>query len=54
MRARYRISKLLLQLGIVWVGGQARTGCHNVWLRSERFDLPGRQLAFDAAIRRRC
>ena len=49
MRARHRLSKLLLRNGIVWTGGQAWTGRHDAWLRSQRFDLPGRQLAFDTA-----
>jgi transposase len=49
MRDRHRLSKLLLRQGIVWNGGQAWTGKHDVWLRSQRFDLLGRQLAFDAA-----
>ena len=49
MRARHRLSKLLLRHGIVYDGGQAWTGRHDVWLRSQRFDLPGRQLAFDSA-----
>ena len=49
MRARHRVSKFLLRQGIVWTGGQAWTGRHDVWLRAQRFDLPGRQLAFDSA-----
>jgi transposase len=49
MRARHRVSKFLLRQGIVWTGGQAWTGRHDVWLRSQRFALPGRQLAFDSA-----
>ena len=49
MRARHRVSKLLLRQGILWTGGQAWTGRHDVWLRSQRFDLPGRQLAFASA-----
>ena len=49
MRARHRLSKLLLRQGIIWTGGRAWTGRHDVWLRSQRFDLPGRQLAFDSA-----
>ena len=49
MRARHRVSKFLLRQGIVWTGGQAWTGRHDVWVRSQRFDLPGRQLAFDSA-----
>jgi transposase len=49
MRARHRVSKLLLRNGIVFTGGRAWTGRHDVWLRSQRFDQPGRQLAFDTA-----
>ena len=49
MRARHRVSKFLLRQGIVWTGGAAWTGRHDAWLRSQRFDLPGRQLAFDSA-----
>jgi transposase len=49
MRARHRVSKFLLRQGIVWTGGRAWTGRHDGWLRSQRFELPGRQLAFDAA-----
>jgi transposase len=49
MRARHRVSKLLLRNGIVWTGGQAWSGRHDVWLRSQRFDQSSRQLAFDAA-----
>jgi transposase len=49
MRARHRLSKLLLRQGIVWTGGQPWTGRHDTWLRGQRFDLPGRQLAFDSA-----
>jgi transposase len=49
MRARHRLSKLLLRQGIGWTGGQAWTGRHDVWLRSQHFELPGRQVAFDAA-----
>jgi transposase len=49
MRARHRLSKLLLRQGIVYTGGQPWTGVHDTWLRSHRFDLLGRQLAFDAA-----
>lgn len=45
MRARHRLSKLLLRQGIVWTGGRAS----HTWLRSQRFELPGRQLAFNSA-----
>ena len=48
MRARHRVSKLLLRQGIVYYGGHAWTGTHLVWLRRQHFDAPGLQLAFDA------
>jgi len=48
MRSRHRLSKLLLRQGIVWSGGAAWTGRHEQWLRQQHFDLPGRQVAFDA------
>jgi transposase len=35
MRARHRLSKLLLRHGIVYDGGQAWTGKHDSWLRGE-------------------
>ena len=49
MRARHRLSKLLLRQGIVYSGGQAWTGKHDGWLRAQSFPEPGRQLAFDSA-----
>ena len=33
MRARHRLSKLLLRHGIVYYGGKAWTGTHDAWLR---------------------
>ncbi len=48
MRARHRVSKLLLRRGIVYYGGTAWTGTHLRWLRKQHFDTPGLQLAFDA------
>ena len=48
IRARHRVSKLLLRQGIVYYGGKAWTGTHLVWLRKQHFDAPGFQLAFDA------
>jgi hypothetical protein len=33
MRARHRVSKLLLRQGIVYYGGNALTRTHLVWLR---------------------
>jgi transposase len=50
MRARHRLSKLLLRQGIVYYGGTAWTGKHHLWLRTHRFDRPGLQLAYDAAF----
>ena len=35
MRARHRLSKLLLRHGIVYFGGDAWTGKHDQWLRHE-------------------
>jgi transposase len=35
MRARHRLSKLLLRHGIVYFGGNAWTGPHDLWLRHE-------------------
>jgi transposase len=50
MSARHRVSKLLLRQGIVYSGGKAWTGKHELWLRSHTFPTPGRQLAYDAAL----
>ena len=49
MSARHRISKLLLRQGIVYSGGKAWTGRHQLWLRAQRFDNPALQLSYDAA-----
>ena len=49
MSARHRVSKLLLRQGIVYSGGKAWTGVHDTWLRQQRFDLPGLQMAYEAA-----
>ncbi len=48
MRARHRLSKLLLRHGIVYSGGNAWTGAHETWLRRQQFASRGDQLAFDA------
>jgi transposase len=48
MRARHRLSKLLLRHGIVYSGGQAWTGAHDTWLRRQRFDTRAVQLAFES------
>lgn len=50
-RARQRLSKLLLRYGHVYYGGKAWTTVHDNWLRSIRFEGPGRggtRAAFDA------
>src|SRR3954465_3563141 len=41
MRARHRLSKLLLRQGLVYSGGQAWTGAHDAWLRRVGHDLAG-------------
>jgi transposase len=48
MRTRHRLSKLLLRQGIVYFGGQAWTGAHDVWLRWQRFTSPAVQLTFES------
>ena len=47
MRARHRLSKLLLRHGIVYYGGEAWTGKHDIWLRHEA--LPQLSIAGDPA-----
>ncbi|MEN6451327.1 MAG: IS110 family transposase, partial [Thermoguttaceae bacterium] len=52
MSARHRLSKLLLRHGIVYYGGDAWTGSHDVWLRNDALPrLTGRatRLAFDSS-----
>lgn len=51
MRARHRLSKLLLRHGIVYYGGHAWTGTHDRWLRTDavtRLQMPATRMAFDA------
>lgn len=52
MRARHRLSKLLLRHGIVYYGGNAWTGKHDLWLRHDALaQLPtdgATRLTFDA------
>src|ERR1700682_5819071 len=50
MSVRPRLSKWLLRQGIVYYGGRAWTGKHELWLRTQRFDTPGLQQAYDAAF----
>ncbi len=46
MRARHRLSKLLLRHGIVYCGGKAWTQAHDTWLLKQSFSLAGTQAAF--------
>ena len=51
MRARHRLSKLLLRHGIVYSGGAAWTGRHDVWLRHDalpQLTSPATRLSFDS------
>ena len=51
MRARHRLSKLLLRHGIVYYGGAAWTGTHDRWLRTEaapQLTSSATRMAFDA------
>lgn len=47
MRARHRLSKLLLRHGIVYNDGDAWTLKHLAWLGTQRFDCPALQAAFN-------
>ena len=48
MRARHRLSKLLLRQGIVYSGGKAWTDAHDAWLRRQRFEGSALQLTFES------
>ena len=51
MRARHRLSKLLLRHGLVYYGGDAWTGKHDAWLRHEaspQLSDRATRLAFDS------
>ena len=50
MSTRHRVSKLLLRQGVVYSGGKAWTGKHELWLRSQRFDDSALQLAYDTCF----
>ena len=49
MRARLRLSKLLLRHGIVYSGGKAWTMAHDAWLLRQHFDRVGTLAAFEDA-----
>jgi transposase len=48
MRARHRLSKLLLRHGIVYYDGKAWTGKHDQWLRQQRFPGVLTQATFES------
>jgi transposase len=50
MRARHRLSKLLLRQGFVYSGGQAWTGAHDAWLRQvgRQLDAPALRMTFES------
>ena len=50
MSTRHRLSKLLLRQGIIYSGGKAWTGKHELWLRAQRFHSAPLQLAYDACF----
>jgi transposase len=47
VRAKHRLTGLLLRHGIVYSGGKRWTGRHDQWLRGLRFDQLGTRLAFE-------
>jgi len=49
MRARHRVSKMLLRHGIVYCGGNAWTYRHQRWLRQQRFADPITTLAYECS-----
>ncbi|MFE5588556.1 IS110 family transposase [Kitasatospora sp. NPDC056531] len=50
MRARHRLSKLLLRQGIVYCGGKAWTEAHHRWLTGHHFEHLGLRVAYDEAL----
>jgi transposase len=47
MRARHRLSKLLLRHGLLYESGRAWTGAHEAWLRAQRLEHHGARAAFE-------
>ncbi len=47
LRARHRLSKMLLRRGWRYGAGRAWTGRHRAWLRGLRFEYPAEQVVFD-------
>lgn len=50
MRARHRVSKLLLRHGHVYYGGKTWSGKHHAWLHRIRFDELGTRCAYEADL----
>jgi len=50
MRARHRVTKLLLRQGELYCGGAAWTDKHLAWLSRQTFAGPGTQAAFNADL----
>jgi transposase len=48
MRARHRLSKLLLRQGIVYSDGHAWTTRHDSWLRRQHFEAAATQLTYES------
>jgi transposase len=48
MRARNRLSKLLLRQGIVYSGGQGWTAAHDRWLRHQHLEQAATRTAFES------
>ncbi|MEX5300010.1 transposase [Kocuria sp. CPCC 205292] len=48
MRARHRVSKLLMRHGTVYTDGHAWTGAHHAWLARQPSDTPTTRMTFDA------
>jgi transposase len=49
MRARHRLSKLLLRQGMLWEGKNTWSRAHHDWITRQRFTPPALQAAFEAA-----
>lgn len=50
MSARHRVSKLLLRQGIIYTGGPAWNGPHEMWLQRQKFEAPPLQLAYESSL----
>ncbi|GHD14023.1 IS110 family transposase [Zhihengliuella salsuginis] len=50
MRARHRLSKLLLRHGIVYSGGRTWTNAHYAWLHRQCFEDPVLEATYDSCL----